>query len=347
MKYEHFKKYLLYKYYASFIPLNFIPKPIDNMSNKQLQDYLLKLGILYKYSKKSYILREEYTKECISEDKRDIGHEIAISITKQYNNDVSLLMNKIKSIVENIPTVSNNKFDIFTDKVKIEDDDEIEDENEIEIRNEIKICRMKNISKESKENEESDEEILDKIILERHEMVNGIFNILENKFQEYSVKYTMSLIYMLLQCFSLSNFDKIFHRLDNDKKKLLYDIILGINKFDFIKMIVHVRRSYIFNNDNNVDNIIHCDVKLKGENKVNPIFFDKSISIGILVKVLYIQLISSRIRETDRQKFAEIIDGRTPRLSKNLKSRNNELDLTKNAHELIDNNDILYLYVDY
>jgi hypothetical protein len=43
MKYEHFKKYLLYKYYASFISIKFISKPIDNMSNKQLHNYLLKL----------------------------------------------------------------------------------------------------------------------------------------------------------------------------------------------------------------------------------------------------------------------------------------------------------------
>jgi hypothetical protein len=75
MKYEHFKKYLLYKYYASFISIKFISKPIDNMSNKQLHNYLLKLNILYNYSKKCYILREEYIKNSIDEDKRDVGHE--------------------------------------------------------------------------------------------------------------------------------------------------------------------------------------------------------------------------------------------------------------------------------
>lgn len=341
MKYEYFKKYLLYKYYASFIPIKFIPKPIDNMSNKRLQNYLLKLKILYNYSEKCYMLREEYTKQCIDEDKRDIGHEIAINITKEYNHDVLLLINKITLILENTSKSLQNKFDILA--VENEDEDEISDEDTILNEDEIKFSKIKSLDKIK----ESDNEILDKIILERQNMIDDIFTILQNKFEDYKIKYSMSLIYMSLQFFSLSNFDYIFNKLDNHKKKELHNIILNINKFDFVKTIVHIRRSYIFNNnDDNIDNIIHCDIILKGETKRNPVFFDKSVTIHILATLFYVQFISCRIRDTDREMFEKIIGDRSPKLSKNLKSKNNALDITKSAHELINNNDTLYLYMD-
>lgn len=351
MKYEHFKKYLLYKYYAEFISIKFISKPIDNMSNKQLHNYLVKLKILYNYSEKCYILREEYTKQCIDEDKRDIGHEIAISITKQYNHDVLLFINKILLIIENTrnKTFLQNKFGILTNENidEIIDNDENIDENIDDIKNEdeIEFCKVKSLG----EIKESDDEILDKIILEKQKMIDDIYNILENRFEDYNIKYTMTLMYMSLQFLSLSNFNMVFNILDNDKKKLLYNIILNIDKFDFVKMVVCVNKSYIFNNNknDNIDNIIHCDVKLKGESRINPVFFDKYVKIDILVRLFYIQMVSCRIRDTDIEMFNKIIDGRVPKLSKSIKSRNNALDSSKYAYELINDNDTLYLYMDY
>ena len=61
----------------------------------------------------------------------------------------------------------------------------------------------------------------------------------------------------------------------------------------------------------------------------------------------YIQLIITRIRDSDKKTFLEIIDGRLPKLTKNFKSRNNILNSTKYVHELINDNDTLYLYLDY
>jgi len=349
MKYEHFQKYLLYKYYSSFLSKNFIQKYIDNMSNMQLQDYLLKLKVLYNYSKKCYILRQEYTELCINEDQRDIGHEIAINITKKYNHDVLQVINRITSMItlKNNYKISQNQFDIFIENNEIQNT-EIE-ENEIEV-NEIEIEEIKNkVIEIEKKIEESDDEILDKIILEKQEIVNNIYIILKSKFDDYKIQYSMSLLYMTLQTLSLNNFDIIFNRLSDDKRKLLNDIILNTSKFDFVKLVIHVRRMYMFTrpNDNNIEDIIYCDVILKGETRVNPIFLYKYMKISFVIEILYIQLIITRIRESDRQTFLEIIDGRLPKLTKNFKSRNNILDSNKYVYELINNNNTLYLYLDY
>ena len=345
MKYEHFQKYLLYKYYSSFLSKKFTEKSIDNMSNIQLQNYLLKLKILYNYSKKCYILREEYKKLCINEEQRDIGHDIAINITKKYNYDVLQFINKLSSLIilKNNYKISQNKFDIFTEENEIEEnenDENDENENKIE-ENENKI--------EENEIKESDDEILDKIILEKQKIVNNIYNILKDKFDDYKIKYGMSLLYMTLQTLSLNNFDIIFNKLSDDKRKLLNDIILNISKFDFVKLVIHVRRMYMFTrlNDNNIEDIIYCDVILKGETKINPIFIHKHMTISFVIQILYIQLIITRIRDSDKKTFEEIIDGRLPKLSKNIKSKNNVLDSTKYVHELINDNNTLYLYLDY
>jgi len=340
MKYEHFQKYLLYKYYSSFLSKKFIEKSIDNMSNIQLQNYLLKLKILYNYSKKCYILREEYKELCINEEQRDIGHDIAINITKKYNYDVLQFINKLSSLItlKNNYKISQNKFDIFTEEIEV---------NEIEVK-ENEIEEIKNKVKEKKI-EESDDEILDNIILEKQKIVNNIYNILKDKFDDYKIKYSMSLLYMTLQTLSLNNFDIIFNILNDDKIKLLNDIILNTSKVDFVLLILHVRRMYMFTrpNDNNIEDIIYCDVILKSETKVNPIFIHKHMKINFVIEILYIQLIITRIRDSDKKTFLEIIDGRLPKLTKNFKSRNNILDSTKYVHELINDNDTLYLYLDY
>lgn len=350
MKYEHFKKYLLYKYYSGLISKKFIPKCTNNMSNKQLQNYLLKLKILYKYSKKCYVLREEYKELCISENERDIGHEIAIMITKEYNYDVLKLINKITPLItfKIIHKTPQNKFDIFN-TLDIEENliDEIEheiiqhkdDEDEHEHEHEHIIHII----------EESDEDILDKIILEKQQIVNDIYNAVQNKFVEYKINYcTMSLLYMTVQLLSLHNFDIIFNRLPHCKKKLLHDIILNIDKFTFIKTIVRVRKTYIFTRpQDNIEDIIYCDVLLKGETKINPIFIQKRMKIDLVIQLLYIQLIHIRIRSTDRKTFEDIIGNRLPKLSKNIKSKNNVLDPDKYVGDLINDNDTLYLYLDF
>lgn len=350
MKYEHFQKYLLYKYYSSFLSKNFIPKSITNMSNKQLQNYLLKLKILNNYSKKSYVLRQEYTELCINEDERDIGHKIAIDITKKYNYDVLQCINKITSLIKlkNNYKISQNQFDIFIENNEIEnteseDTENIENQYIDDIENEVIEIGNKN------KIEESDDDILDKIILEKQKIVNNIYNILKDKFDDYKIKYSMSLLYMTLQTLSLRNFDIIFNRLSDDKRKLLNDIILDTAKFDFVKLVIHVRRMYMFTrpNDNNIEDIIYCDVILKGETRVNPIFLYKYMKISFVIEILYIQLIITRIKESDRETFLKIIDGRLPKLTKNFKSRNNILDCNKYVYELINNNNTLYLYLDY
>jgi len=344
MKYEHFQKYLLYKYYSGFLSKNFIPKPINSMSNIQLQNYLLKLKILYNYSKKCYILREEYKELCINEEQRDIGHDIAIDITKKYNYDVSQFINKISSLItlKNNYKISQNKFDIFTEENQIEENqvEEIEENQIIEIKNKVKENKIR----------ESDDEILDTIILEKQKIVNNIYIILKNKFDDYKIKYGMSLLYMTLQTLSLNNFDIIFNKLSDDKRKLLNDIILNTSKFDFVKLVIYVRRMYMFmftRPNDNIQDIIYCDVILKGETRVNPIFIHKHMKINFVIEILYIKLIITRIRDSDKEKFKEIIGDRLPKLTKNFKSRNNILDSTKYVYELINNNNTLYLYLDY
>lgn len=347
MKHIHFKKYLLYKYYSGFLSKKFIPRLINNMSNEQLHEYLLKLKVLYNYSKKCYTLREQYTELCINEKERDIGHEIAISITKKYHYDISQFISKITPLIKSRTTydITENKFYIFN-KLETTDDEitNVEVINDEIIDSEITAIKPRVVIKTI----QSDEEILDKIILEKQKIIDDIYNLIESKFSDYKVKHTMTLLYMVIQFLSLSNFDIIFNRLDDSNIKLLYNIILDIDKFDFIKLVVHVRKTHLFTNCNdNIDDIIYCDVLLKGETRINPIFIHKHMKISVVVHLLYVQLISNRIRDCDRDTFNEIIDGRLPRISKNIKSKNNVLDSSKNVHELINDNDKLYLYLDY
>ena len=349
MKYEYYKKYLLYKYYASFITTTkFIPKSINNMSNKELHKYLLQLKILYNYSKKCYILRKEYRDLCIKEYERDIGHEIAISITKQYNYDILQVINKIitkitKQSKNNIIKFNHNIFSSFESENQNENESESESENENENNLDIKKnCKKVNKLKVI----ETDDELLDKIILEKQKIVNTIFSALEEKFNNYKLKSSISLLYMSLQYLSLSKFNIIFNKLNDDKKMKIHNIIIDINKYDLVKLIIDVKRTYFFNNDDNIDNIIYFDVSLKGESIKHPTFFNKNIKINFIIQLLYMKLIFFRIREKDREQFIQIIGDRILKLTKNLNSRANALDPDKYVYELINDNDRLYLYVD-
>lgn len=345
MKYEHFQKYLLYKYYSSYIPVKFVPKSnYQNMSNKQLENYILKLKMLCNYSKKSYILREQF-KLHINEDKRDVGHDIAINITKQYHNDILQFINKITAYLQTPKRKPN--FNILKSESKQSENEQSENEsdnifNETEHETERILIKNKAVKIEK-----SDDEILDEIILKKQEMVDKMYLALYNKFTEYNISCHMSLLYMALQTLSLSTFDIIFNRLNDESRRILYDNILLIDKTEFVKLILHTRRTNLIHPDDNIENIIYCDVILKSETRINPLFMHKSMNIDMLSNILFLKLIYNITREEDREKFKEIIGDRQPKLTKNFKSMRNILDPTKTVGETIENNDTIYFFMDY
>ena len=351
MKHSYYKKFLLYKYYTSLISKNFIPKLINNMSKNELYNYLLELENLYHYSKKSYILREEYRDLCIEENKKDIGHNIAIDIIKKYNYNVLTTINKINKLLiqYNNNNNNNNKYTILYYKNNETDNNETDNNETDNNETENEDNENSNIIKDNENSniiKDNENELLDKIILERQNLLLMLFDSIKNKMNEYKIVYkTNSIIYVTLQFLCLTNFNYVLHKLSNDKIILLNNYITNITKYELVKTVVDVLKTNIsFNNTDNIDDIISCNIKVKGMKNLDIIIFINKYSIiRYVAKYIYILL----TQKLDKIKLKQIIGNRIPQLATSLTNKSHILNLDKYVYELIDNNDILYFFMDY
>jgi len=347
--------YLLYKIYSNFITKKFVPKKFKKMNTNKLNNYYMKLKLLYNYSKICYTLREKL-RDKLDENERDTGHDIAIDIVKQYNKDVLETIKQVKLYIDKHNKSKkynyNNLYDIFNENTKdekIDTKEELIDERNIEYEEQnspIKI-KPKLSPKTTLIKEIEDDKLLNNLILKQQELHIKTYNVLKDKLNEYNIKWNEYELYFAIQDLSWNFSIKTYQDFNESDKEEFIKHIYKIDKKELLSLIIHIKQQ-ITHDCGDIDGIYYITVILGGHGGIGQhrLLIHKTNIIQDVIDIIVEKSNKKLIKDDDYYK--QIAEGRTQFILSRAKyyvGKSINIDSKKRVYEEMNNNDTVYLHL--